>query len=177
MGSWAVWGHTAVGADGPCGVTSDTPGSSLGLCLAWAAPAPTRESRAGTALCQCHRQGGDARLSQQLGFLSEARRSSTSSSSSCFLVPDRSLKFKAGLVWAQQSRNEPNEGGRGCGHSYAKSIPLGAAPWSKRSLFGGQLHLPSSAGCSQRSAAPAMSPGRGGWHSCVCCDPSVPARH
>lgn len=133
------------------------------------APAPTW---AVAALWQCHRQGGDARLSQQLGWLSEAR-----SSSSSFLLPDRLLKFKAGLLQAQRSKNATNRGERGCGHSYAKTIPLGSAPWSKPSLFGGQLQLPISAGCSQSSAAPALSPGRGGWSRCVCCDPFAPARH
>lgn len=53
------------GTDGLCGVSSDTPSSHLGLCLSpW-------DSRAVAALWQCHMQGGDARLSQQLGCLSE----------------------------------------------------------------------------------------------------------
>lgn len=153
-----------MGTNGLCGVSSDTPSSSLGLCLEHQLPLGTAR------LGLCHRQGGDARLPQQLGCLSEAR----SSSSSSFLLPDRSLKFKAGLLQAQRSKNETNKGGRGCGHSYAKTIPLGAAPWSKPSIFGDQLQLPSRAGCSQSSAAPALSPGRGGWSSC---DPFAPARH
>lgn len=130
LGSWTMWGHRAAGS-----VLSAVTDLAHPWGFAWGGPAaaPTQDSWAMAALWQCHRQGGDARLSQQLGCVSEAR------SSSCFLVPDRLLKFKAGLVWAQQSKNETNKGGRGSGHSYAKNIPLGAAPWSKLSLFGAQL--------------------------------------
>lgn len=151
MGSWTVWGHTAKGTKALCGVSSDTPSSSLGLCLGWL----SSSSHWAQPGCGCPvavpQAGGDARLSQQLGCLSEA---SSRSSSSSFLLPDRSLKFKAGLLQAQRGKNETNKGGRGCGHRYAKTIPLGAASWSKPSLFGGQLQLPSSAGCSQSCTVP-----------------------
>lgn len=63
-------------------------------------------------------------------------------SSSSFLLPDRSLKFKAGLLQAQRSKNETNKGERGCGHSYAKTIPLGAAPWSKLPFWGANCTFP-----------------------------------
>lgn len=65
------------------------------------APAPTQDSQAVAALQQCHRKGGDTSqllALHQLRYLSEA---GWRTSSSCFLVPDRSLKFKSGLVWAR----------------------------------------------------------------------------
>lgn len=66
MGFWSVWGHTTTGTNGLCAGSSDTPSSHLGLCLfPW-------DSWAVAALWQCPRQGGDARLSQQLGCLSDA---------------------------------------------------------------------------------------------------------
>lgn len=97
MGSWRAWGHTAAGQMASVVSAVTHPAHPWGF--AWGGPAPalTQDSWAVAALWQCHRQGGDARLSQQLGCLSEAGRS-RSSSSSCFPMPDRPLKFKARLM-------------------------------------------------------------------------------
>jgi len=103
--------------------------------------------------------GGMPGCPQQLGhLLSGAGRRRSSSSSFLGLLPvlDESLQFKAGLVQAQGGRNKPGRGGRGCAYICAKTIPLGVALWSGRSLFSAQLWFPSSAGNSWSSAAPSM---------------------
>lgn len=68
-------------------------------------------------------------------------------------MPDRSMKFKARLVQAQQSKNKTNKGEGGCGRAMPKTSLL-------------ELHLglnpPSLVANCSFSAAPALSPGKGG---------------
>lgn len=128
---------------------ADAPGASLGLCLGQ----PSTSSH--------RRQGGDAWLSPAAGmallWLGGGEAAAAAFWCCCRCQPGR---CSSRMGWC---RNEPGRGGRGCGYPYAKSIPLGAALWSKRSLFNAQLQLPSSTGHLQSSAAPARSSGSGGW--------------
>lgn len=79
-------------------------------------------------------------------------------SSSSFLMPDKSLKFKARLVRPQQSKNETNKGGRGCGRAMPKTslLELLRPLWWPIAASQQPLHCPLA---------------EVAWYSCVCCDP------
>lgn len=141
-------GHRASVVPAVLHASSDAPSTSLGLC--WQPSTGSCLEQPGyTCLTAAPQAAGGHRLSPAAGM--------------SLLWGQAELQFRAGLVWARGGRNRPGRAGRGCGHSYAKSIPLGAVSWFKRSLFSVQLQLPSSAGCSQSSAAPAEPSGSGDW--------------